>query len=184
MNYIDQNAVVVGLAAKPEEWKASAAFYKSRNMSGLVDFSPNENKKEILSLPSIPYIVTRIIPPLQLEHILQYIGAYAVSLEKLFDLIPKIPKIGETKEIKYPHTFLHYLTGTHEYNIYEYDGKEIMYGKIRSNVFPVGHAPCLTPFFHSVVKNLATLHIVVRVNEQRTKSKEQWQRLIDFKTVP
>jgi hypothetical protein len=28
MDYIDQNPLVAGLAASPEEWKASAAFYK------------------------------------------------------------------------------------------------------------------------------------------------------------
>jgi putative transposase len=46
MNYIDQNAVIAGLAAKPEDWKASAAFYKFRRISGLVDFSQTENKKK------------------------------------------------------------------------------------------------------------------------------------------
>jgi len=32
MNYIDLNPVV-SLAASPEEWKASAAFYKKRSIS-------------------------------------------------------------------------------------------------------------------------------------------------------
>jgi hypothetical protein len=50
MNYIDNNTVMVGLAAKPEDWKASAAFYKFRGFSGLVDFSQTANKNEILSL--------------------------------------------------------------------------------------------------------------------------------------
>jgi putative transposase len=93
MNYIDQNAVVAGLAATPEEWKASAAFYEQRGISGLVDLSPNAAPPDMKLLPPIPCIVSRLIPPVQLEHIKKYIGAYAVALDKLFDLIPMIPKI-------------------------------------------------------------------------------------------
>jgi hypothetical protein len=51
MNYIDQNAVVAGLAETPEAWKASAAFYKQRGISGLADLSPNDSKPETKLLP-------------------------------------------------------------------------------------------------------------------------------------
>jgi hypothetical protein len=115
MNYIDQNAVVVGLAAAPEEWKASGAFYKQRDISGLVDLSPNASQQDTKLLPLIPCIVSKLIPPSQLEHIKHHIGAYAVSLDKLFDTIPKI---GEHRN-KYADspiavsTYLHYtLTPT------------------------------------------------------------------------
>jgi putative transposase len=40
MEYIDQNPVVAGLSAYPADWKASGAFYKARNITGLVDFVP------------------------------------------------------------------------------------------------------------------------------------------------
>jgi putative transposase len=138
MDYIDQNAVVVGLAATPEEWKASGAFYKSLNISGLVDFIPNTAPPDIKFLPSIPCAVSRLIPPVQLEHILHYMGAYVIALNKLFDIIPKIPNIGGAKTIQKPHTYLHYYTNTHEYFICEYDGENTMYGNVRSNVYPAG----------------------------------------------
>jgi putative transposase len=141
MNYIDQNPVVVGLAATPEEWKASAAFYKSRNIPGLADYPPNASPKEIKLLPLIPYVVSKLIPPAQLEHIKRYIGAYAVALDRLFDTIPTIPKIGKHQPpsasgIPEPHTYLHYCTNTHDYYISEYDGEDTMHGKVRSNAYP------------------------------------------------
>jgi hypothetical protein len=117
MDYIDQNAVVVGLAATPEEWKASGAFYKSRNISGLVDFTPHASEPDIRLLPLIPYCVSKLIPPAQLEHIVHHLGAYAVALDKLYDLIPKIPKIGGTDSIQNPKTYLHYYTNAHVYFI-------------------------------------------------------------------
>jgi hypothetical protein len=136
MNYIDQNPVVAGLAATPEEWKASGAFYKKRGISGLADLTPADNPPEIKLLPPIPYAVSKLIPPGQLAHILYYIGAYAVALDKLNDLLPQIPKIGGTKEIQNPQTYLHYYTPTHAYSIYEYDGENTMYGKAQSLVYP------------------------------------------------
>jgi putative transposase len=136
MGYIDQNPVVVGLAPAPEKWAASAAFYKKRGISGLVDLSPADNPPEVKLLPPIPYAVSKLIPPDQLDHILYYIGAYAVALDKLYDLLPKIPNIGETKEIQNPKTYLHYYTPTHDYSIYEYDGENAMYGKAQSFVHP------------------------------------------------
>jgi len=132
-NYIDQNAVVVGLAASPEDWKASGAFYKKRGITGLVDFDRFNEKTSIPLLPSIPNIVSNIIPKTQLDHILHYIGAYTVTLDKLYNLIPKIPKLGETKEN--PKTYLHYHSPTNDYYIYEYDGNNTMYGKMTNRVF-------------------------------------------------
>jgi putative transposase len=37
MNYIDQNPVKSGLVSTPADWKASGAYYKARNIAGLVD---------------------------------------------------------------------------------------------------------------------------------------------------
>jgi hypothetical protein len=47
MNYIDNNPVKSGLVASPEEWKASGAYYKANNISGLVDLSPNSRSPYI-----------------------------------------------------------------------------------------------------------------------------------------
>ena len=44
INYIDQNPVTAGLAPAPEEWKASGAYYKTRNIPGLVDFTLEERQ--------------------------------------------------------------------------------------------------------------------------------------------
>jgi putative transposase len=128
-NYIDQNAVVAGLAQTPEEWKASAAFYKHCGIIGLVDLAPNANQSETKLLPILPCIVSNLLPPVQLKYILHYIGVYAVALDKLYTLIYKIPKIGETKTKSVPVTYLHYYTNTHNYYIYEYDGEDTMFGK-------------------------------------------------------
>jgi len=46
-NYIDQNAVKAGLASTPADWKASGAYYKYRNIPGLVDFSPFDRQPYI-----------------------------------------------------------------------------------------------------------------------------------------
>ncbi|GBU27102.1 hypothetical protein R84B8_00625 [Treponema sp. R8-4-B8] len=126
-NYIDQNAVVAGLADTPENWKASGAFYKKRGITGLVDFD-RFDQKQIPLLPTIPFTVSNLIPPKQLDHVLHYIGAYAVALDRLYCLVPQIPKLGETKDNEPSHTYLHYYTPTHNYFIYEYDGKNTMYG--------------------------------------------------------
>jgi putative transposase len=135
-NYIDQNPVKAELAASPEEWKASGAFYKQRGISGLVDFSPHNSQPDGKLLPPLPYAVSNLFPPAQLEHIIHYIGVYAIALDKLYNLIPKIPKIGDTKTIPEPPSYLHYFTNTHEYHICEYDGKDAMSGKVRSNAYP------------------------------------------------
>jgi len=59
MNYIDQNAVVVGLAPSPAEYKASGAYYKARKLPGLVDFYPFECKPDVKLLSPIPSIVSK-----------------------------------------------------------------------------------------------------------------------------
>jgi hypothetical protein len=136
MDYIDQNPVVAGLAASPEEWKASAAFYKKIGISTLVDLPFIENPKEYLYLPSIPYSISRLIPPAQFKHIQHYIGAYAVALDRLYSLILKIPNIRDTETNPEQKTYLHYYTRTQDFFIAGYDGDNTMYGKIRSNVCP------------------------------------------------
>jgi len=42
MSYIDNNPVKAGFVDFPAEWKASGAFYKARNIDGMVDFLQNE----------------------------------------------------------------------------------------------------------------------------------------------
>jgi len=54
----------------------------------------------------------------------------------LYDLLPKIPPIGGTRLTQNPKTFLHYHTPIHDYNIFEYDGENTLYGRVTSNVFP------------------------------------------------
>jgi len=137
MKYIDQNPVVVGLAASPEEWKASAAFYKKNGVSGLVDLSLIDSPKEFLFLPSIPYSVSKLIPLAQLEYVQHYIGAYAVSLDRLYRLLSRIPNISDIEVNSKPKTYLHYYTKTHDYFIAGYDGDNIMYGNVCTNVYPI-----------------------------------------------
>jgi len=136
MEYIDRNPVVAGLAASPEEWKASAAFYKKHGIPSLVDLSPTDSLKEYLFLPPIPFSVSRFIPPSQLDHIIHYIGLYAVALDRLYDLLPKIPNINDTDKLLESPIYLHYHTKTHDYFIIGYDGDDTLYGKVRSKVFP------------------------------------------------
>jgi putative transposase len=136
MNYIDQNAVVVGLAPTPADWKASGAYYKVKNLPGLIDFSPNDRQPYIKLLSPIPPIVSRLIPPRQLAYLLQYYGPHAADVERLYRLIPTIPRIGESAHLHKPPICLHYTTGTADYFIYEYDGADTIFGLCRSNVFP------------------------------------------------
>jgi putative transposase len=139
MNYIDQNPVVVGLAATPAEWKASGAFYKAHNIKGLVDFIQNDRQLYIKLLPPLPSFVSRIISPVQLEHILQYSGVYTEEINRLCALIPAIPKISGTEITREPPVYLHYFTVTADYFICEYDGVDTMFGKVRYNVYhPAG----------------------------------------------
>jgi len=139
MNYIDQNPVVVGLAPTPAEWKASGAFYQAHNIPGLVDFIQNDRQYYIKLLPPIPPIVSRIIPPAQLEHILQYLGVYNEDISRLYALISAIPKIGDTETMRRPPEYLRYCTEAADYFICEYDGEDTMFGRVRYNVYhPAG----------------------------------------------
>ena len=135
MEYIDQNAVKVGLSPTPEEWKASGAYYKARNIPGLVDFSLT-GRQTIIMLSPIPPLVSRLLPPAQLSHILQYLGAYSEAVDRLYKTAANMPRIGGTETEKEPSVYLHYYTGTADYFICEYDGQDIMFGKVRFNVFP------------------------------------------------
>jgi len=133
IDYIDQNPVVVGLAATPEEWKASGAYYKYKNIKNMIDCSTDPLPVKLLS--PIPPIVSRLIPPAQLEHTLQYYGVYADVINNLYKLVPTIPRLGESTCLGHP-ICLHYTTGTADYFIYEYDTNDTMYGKVRFNVYP------------------------------------------------
>ena len=136
MDYIDQNPVKAGLALAPPDWKASGAYYKMRGIPGLVDYSPFERQPYIKLLSPIPPIVSRLIPPAQLEHTFQYFGAYSEEIDRLYRIVPTIPRLGESAFIKNPPICLHYYTGTADYFIYEYDGEETMYGLARFTVYP------------------------------------------------
>jgi len=78
------------LAWKPilfADWKASGAFYKSRNIPGLVDFSPSERQPYVKLIPPIPSNVSRLIPPAQLEHTLRHFGAYSETIDTFYGLV-------------------------------------------------------------------------------------------------
>ena len=136
MNYIDQNPVVVGLSSTPEEWKASGAYYRARDISGLVDLSQDDNQSQIKLLSPVPPIVSRLLPFAQLERTLRYFGAYAEVVDRLYKLIPTIPRLGESSYFRIPPICLHYFTETTDYFINEYDGEDTMYGLERFNVYP------------------------------------------------
>ena len=136
MNYIDQNPVTAGLALSPEDWKASGAYYKMQKIQGLVDIDPADRRCYVKMLPLIPFFVSRIIPPAQLENTIKYFGAFAEAVGRFNYLVPTIPRLGETAGMKNPPASLHYTTSTADYFIYEYDGEDIMYGKVRSSVYP------------------------------------------------
>ncbi|MDR2718411.1 MAG: transposase [Treponema sp.] len=139
MNYIDQNPVVAGLAATPAEWKASGAFYKAHNIPGMVNFIQNDRQRYIKLLSPIPPLVSRLIPPAQLAHTMQYYGVYAETIDRLYTTVKTMPQIGDTETIRNPPAYLHYFTGTADYFICEYDGEDTMFGKVRFNVYhPAG----------------------------------------------
>ncbi|MCL2412187.1 MAG: transposase [Treponema sp.] len=135
MAYIDQNPVKAGLAEKPEDWKASGAFYRAQNITGLVDLSITEQKIRDIFM-SIPPVISKIIPPKQLEYTKKYIGVYTDVVENLNKIIPLIPKIDSINNKQERIAYLHYFTKTADYFIYEYDGEDTMYGKVRFNVYP------------------------------------------------
>jgi putative transposase len=51
MKYIDQNPVKSGLVLDPAEWKASGAYYKANNISGLVEYLPIDRQFYVKLLP-------------------------------------------------------------------------------------------------------------------------------------
>ena len=136
MHYIDQNPVTAGLALNPEEWKASGAYCKVQNITGLIDIDPFDSRCQIQLLPLIPFTVSRLIPPAQLERLVKYFGAYSDAVYRLNALVPTIPRLGETAGMQKPPASLHYTIGTADYFIYEYDDNDTMYGKVRSSVYP------------------------------------------------
>ncbi|MDR2900366.1 MAG: transposase [Treponema sp.] len=136
MNYIDQNPVVAGLSISPSDWKASGAFYKSHNIEGLIDFLPSERKQYIKLLSPIPPDVSRLLPSRQLDDTLQHYGIYAEDISRIHTLIPTIPRIGDTKNLRHPPISLHYCTPTSDYFINEYDGQNTMNGRFQLSVYP------------------------------------------------
>jgi putative transposase len=136
MDYIDQNPVVAGLSATPEEWKASGAYYRAKNILGLIDLHPKNQRQPVKLLSPIPTFISKLLPTVQFERILKYFGPYAEAIEKLYRLIPTIPKIGESYYIRKPRIFLRYFTNAMDYFVYEYDGLNTMYGILRYNVYP------------------------------------------------
>ena len=136
MNYIDQNPVTTKLAESPAYWKGSGAFYKERTIPGLVDLNLHDNQPWVALLPQIPFAVSRLLPVAQLEQTIKYYGAYAEDTDRLLEIIPKIPKLDELSGTSNPTAYLHYYTITSDYFIYEYDGDDTMYGKIRSSLYP------------------------------------------------
>ena len=142
MNYIDKNPVVAGLAAEPAEWQASAAYYKARGIAGLVDGCLDGCQSPVTG--SIPELVAKLLPPAQLAHTMQYFGAYAEAVDRLEKIAQKIPPPVIDTGASHPPCvsgtsashYLHYFTGSADYFICEYDGDDVMYGKVRFSVFP------------------------------------------------
>jgi len=135
MNYIDQNPVKVGLSSTPEEWKASGAYYKTQNIPDLVDYSQTDRHPYIKLLSPIPPIVSRLLPPAQLSHTMQYFGAYAEAIDRLYQTVSTMPRLGDTETAKDPPIYLHYFTDTANYFICEYDGEDTMFGKVRFSIY-------------------------------------------------
>jgi REP element-mobilizing transposase RayT len=136
MDYINQNPVVAGLSPTPEQWKASGAYYKVWNIPGLVDFTPNGCPNHTRFVPPIPPGVSKILPQVQLAHLSKYYGIYAEIIERLNSVVSIIPGIGDIENMSEPPVYLHYFTGTADYFICQYDGEDIMYGKVCFSLFP------------------------------------------------
>ena len=134
MNYIDQNPVVAGLSAVPAEWKASGAYYKANCIEGLVDRPGPDTPLKLLS--PIPPAVSRLLPPAQLQYIMQYTGVYKETIDHLYKIVQTIPKIGDTMTLQKPPIYFHYFSEAADYFISEYDGENIMWGKVRFNAYP------------------------------------------------
>ena len=136
MDYIDKNPVVTGLASTPADWKASGAYYKAKNITGLVDIASDDQKNYIKLLSPIPPIVSKLLPIAQQQRTLSHFGAYAETIDRLYRLVPTIPRLGESAYLRRPPVCLHYFTGTADYFIYEYDGEDTMYGMVRNKIYP------------------------------------------------
>jgi len=133
MDYIDQNPVKAGLAETPADWKAGGAYYKARNISGLVDLQDRQHYVKLLS--PIPPLVSRLMPAAQLEHTLQYFEVFAETIDKLYSIVKEMPRLGDTVTVKNPPVYLHYFTGTADYFFCEYDGEDTLFGKVRFKMF-------------------------------------------------
>jgi hypothetical protein len=69
---------------------------------------------------------------------LQYYGAYAETIDRLYRTVQDIPRLGETQTERKPLVYLRYYTETTDYFIYEYDGENTLFGKVRTNSFSAG----------------------------------------------
>jgi len=136
MNYIDKNPVEMGLASAPSDWKASGSFYKLHNITGLVDYTPQERLNYIKLIAPIPHSVSLLIPPFQLKHVLNHLETYSDAIDHLYTSIPMIPQLGITDTIQEPIVYLRYFTETVDYLIQEYDGVDTMYGKVCNIAYP------------------------------------------------
>jgi REP element-mobilizing transposase RayT len=138
MEYIDQNPVKAGLTSSPIEWKASGAFYKSQGLTDLVDYDQFDQIKyrDVKLLLPIQYIVSNLLPPSQLDHVIKYYSVYALDLEQLYKTIRIMPSLSGTKSTEPIYAYLRYYTPTADYFIYEYDKDDLMFIKYRLNVFP------------------------------------------------
>ena len=128
--------VVAGLAVTPADWKAGGAYYRARNISGLLDFNQHDQQAQIKLLSPIPPIVSRLLPPTQHEETLRYFGVYAEAIDRLYKLIPTIPRLGESVFLQKQAAYLRYFTDAADYFICEYDGENTMYGIVKTKVFP------------------------------------------------
>ena len=136
MDYIDQNPVKVGLATVPSDWQASGAFYRANGITDLVDFSPIPPIEAQKALSSIPFLVTNLLPPAQLERTMKYYGAYAKTVEELYETVLQMPTLSDSNIKHSASAYLHYYTGTADYFICEYDRQDSMYGKVCARAFP------------------------------------------------
>lgn len=112
-------------------------FTGRKILQGWLIFPLQSPKAVIKLLSPIPPLVSRLLPPAQLSRVTQYFGAYADDIERLYKNVLDIPKIGDTEHTHTPPVYLHYFTGTADYFISEYDGEDVMFGKVRFAAFPL-----------------------------------------------
>ena len=99
------------------------------------DFAPFDRQSYVKLISPIPSNVSKLFPPAQLEHTLRYFGAYAEAIDRLYALVPTIPRLGESAFLRTPPICLHYFNGFADYFIQEYDGENTMYGLLRFSGF-------------------------------------------------